>query len=88
MSAPGPGGTPVLASAMQATTDPKPTSQANQLVYNADGYYTYTFSTNITDPAKTNGVVFEPDRTHRDRDPAELQERGRRDGSASIRTST
>ena len=50
---------------MQATTDPKPAAQANQLVYNADGYYTYTFSTNITDPTKTNGVVFEPGITHR-----------------------
>lgn len=61
----GPNGTPVLASATQATTDPKPSSQPNQLVYNAEGYYTYTFNTNITDPTKTNGVVFEPGRTHR-----------------------
>ena len=58
----GPNGTPALATAMQATTD---TSTAAQLVYNADGYYTYTFSTDITDPAKTNGVVYEPTRTHR-----------------------
>jgi len=61
----GPGGKPVLASAVQATTDPKPANLSGQLVYNADGYYTYTFSTNITDPTKTNGVVFEPGRTHR-----------------------
>jgi len=61
----GPGGMPVLASAVQATTDPQPSSQASQLVYNGDGYYTYTFSTNITDPTQTNGVVFEPGRTHR-----------------------
>jgi len=61
----GPNGTPVLASAVQATTDPKPAGQAGQLVYNAEGYYTYTFSTNITDPGKTNGIVFEPNRTHR-----------------------
>ncbi|MCU0988970.1 MAG: OmcA/MtrC family decaheme c-type cytochrome [Xanthomonadales bacterium] len=61
----GPNGTPVLASATQATTDPKPASQPNQLVYRPEGYYTYTFSTNITDPAKTNGIVFEPGRTHR-----------------------
>jgi OmcA/MtrC family decaheme c-type cytochrome len=60
-----PGGGPVLASAKQATTDPKPATIANQLVYNAEGYYTYRFSTNITDPAQTNGVVFEPNRTHR-----------------------
>jgi len=64
--APGPGGVPVLAKAMQATTDPKPAGMAaTQLVYNDDGYYTYTFSTDITDPAKTNGVIFEPNRTHR-----------------------
>jgi len=61
----GPGGAPVLASAKQATTDPKPASQANQLVLNPEGYYTYTFSTNVTDPAQTMGVVFEPNRTHR-----------------------
>ena len=58
----GPGGTPVLASAKQATTDPNTPAQ---LVYNADGYYTYTFSTDIKDPTKTNGVVFEPNLTHR-----------------------
>ena len=64
----GPAGKPALASAMQATTDAKQTDAtllANQLVYNADGYYTYTFSTDIKDVTKTNGVVFEPSRTHR-----------------------
>ena len=64
----GPGGVPALASAMQATTDPKQTNavlQAAQFVYNPQGYYTYTFSTDIKDPTKTNGVVFEPARTHR-----------------------
>jgi OmcA/MtrC family decaheme c-type cytochrome len=61
----GPGGTPVLPTALQATNDPKPAGLANQLVFNQDGYYTYTFSTNITDPASTSGVVFEPNRTHR-----------------------
>lgn len=64
----GPGGVPALASAMQATTDGKQTDPAllaAQLVYNADGYYTYTFKTDITDPTKTNGVVFEPSLTHR-----------------------
>jgi OmcA/MtrC family decaheme c-type cytochrome len=64
----GPGGKPVLATAQQATTDTKqtdPALAAAQLVYNADGYYTYTFKTDIKDPTKTNGVVFEPDRTHR-----------------------
>lgn len=64
----GPGGKPVLASAKQATTDPKQTDPAllaSQLVFNSAGYYTYTFSTDIKDPAKTNGVTFEPNRTHR-----------------------
>ena len=64
----GPGGKPVLASAMQATTDGKQTDAAllaAQLVYNADGYYTYTFKTDIKDPTQTNGVVYEPTRTHR-----------------------
>jgi OmcA/MtrC family decaheme c-type cytochrome len=65
----GPNGTPVLASAKQATTDTKlsgtSTAALTQLVFNPDGYYTYTFSTDIKDPAKTNGVTFEPDRTHR-----------------------
>ncbi|HEX9720399.1 MAG TPA: OmcA/MtrC family decaheme c-type cytochrome [Ramlibacter sp.] len=62
----GPGGAPVLAKATQATTDAKPAAAAaTQLVFNADGYYTYTFTTDIKDPAKTNGVTFEPNRTHR-----------------------
>jgi OmcA/MtrC family decaheme c-type cytochrome len=61
----GPNGTAVLAEALQATTDPKPAAQANQLVFNPDGYYVYTFSTDITDPANTFGVVFEPGLTHR-----------------------
>jgi OmcA/MtrC family decaheme c-type cytochrome len=58
----GPDGNPVLPTAQQATLDPK---TAATLVFNDDGYYTYTFTTDITDPAKTGGVVFEPDRTHR-----------------------
>ncbi len=61
----GPGGNPVLPTALQATNDPKPAGLSNQLVFNPDGYYTYTFSTNITNPASTSGVVFEPNRTHR-----------------------
>ena len=64
----GPGGVPVLATAMQATTDGKQTAAAllaAQLVYNADGYYTYTFKTDIKDIAQTNGVIFEPSLTHR-----------------------
>jgi OmcA/MtrC family decaheme c-type cytochrome len=64
----GPNGKPVLASAMQATTDAKqtdPALAAAQLVFNPDGYYTYTFRTDIKNPAQTNGVPFEPARTHR-----------------------
>ena len=74
----GPNGKPVLASAMQATTDPKQTDAAllaAQLVANPDGYYTYTFRADIKDPAwtttsgttsySTNGVTFEPGLTHR-----------------------
>jgi OmcA/MtrC family decaheme c-type cytochrome len=62
----GPNGQAVLASAKQATTDPQPANPAApQLVFNAAGYYSYTFSTDVKDPAKTNGVVFEPGRTHR-----------------------
>jgi OmcA/MtrC family decaheme c-type cytochrome len=64
----GPGGVPALATAMQATTDGKQTDAAllaAQLVYNPDGYYTYTFKTDIKDVTQTNGVVFEPGLTHR-----------------------
>lgn len=64
----GPNGRPVLASARQATTDGKqtdPALAAQQLVLNPDGYYTYTFRTDIKNPAQTSGVAFEPDRTHR-----------------------
>ncbi len=75
----GPAGQPpVMAAADQATTDPyyvDATALAGQLVYNADGYYTYAFQSNIKDPNwtakvgsttyKTNGVVFEPNKTHR-----------------------
>jgi len=60
----GPNGTPVLAEAMQATTDPK-TSPSQLQFDSATGIYTYTFSTDITDPTKTNGVVFEPGKVHR-----------------------
>ncbi|HSH91207.1 MAG TPA: OmcA/MtrC family decaheme c-type cytochrome [Ramlibacter sp.] len=63
----GPNNTPVLATAKQATSDTKQTgaAAATQLIYNTDGYYTYSFTTDIKDPTKTNGVVFEPNRTHR-----------------------
>ena len=62
----GPGGKPALASAKQATTDQQTDAALpSQLVFNTDGYYTYTFRTDIKDPTKTNGVSFEPNRTHR-----------------------
>ena len=62
----GPNGAPVLASALQATTDPQPAaSAATQLAFNPAGYYTYRFSTDVTNPARTAGVAFEPGRTHR-----------------------
>jgi len=56
----GPNGVPKLASAVQATTE---TAAAIRLVYNPDGYYTYTFNKDIT-----TGVApynYEPSRTHR-----------------------
>lgn len=69
---------PAMPSALQATVDPKQTDAAllaAQLVYNPDGYYTYTFAADIKDPAwagkfgttnySTAGVTFEPNRTHR-----------------------
>jgi len=62
------GAAKVPGGAMQATTDPKqsdPALAAQQLVLNADGYYTYTFSTDIKNPAQTNNVAFEASRTHR-----------------------
>ncbi|MBE0619598.1 MAG: OmcA/MtrC family decaheme c-type cytochrome [Burkholderiales bacterium] len=57
----GPGGTPALATATQATTD---TEAEGSLVYNDAGYYTYTFSTDITaatgyDPTKTHRVAIQ-----------------------------
>jgi OmcA/MtrC family decaheme c-type cytochrome len=73
----GPNGTPALASAKQATTDPKQTDTAlaaGQLVYNPDGYYTYTFRADVTNPNWTatisgapysTGQAYEPSRTHR-----------------------
>ena len=78
---PGAAATPP-AQAMQATTDPKRSAAelaaaglGPQLVYHDEGYYTYTFSADITDPAwsatinkaaySTNGVSFDPNATHR-----------------------
>ena len=60
------------ATARQATTDSKKSLQelelageTGQLIYNPDGYYTYSFKTDITKIAETNGVVYEPTKTHR-----------------------
>ena len=58
----GPGGKPVMASALQANTE---SAAAERLEFHQEGYYTYTFATDITDPAQTQGVAFEPGRTHR-----------------------
>jgi OmcA/MtrC family decaheme c-type cytochrome len=78
---PGAAATPP-ATAMQATTDPKRSDAelaaaglGPQLVFQAEGYYSYTFSANITDPNwsatinkvaySTQGVAFDPNATHR-----------------------
>lgn len=53
----GPGGSPALSTAAQASTD-----SGGTLVYNTDGYYTYTFKTDITN---VSGITYEPSRTHR-----------------------
>jgi OmcA/MtrC family decaheme c-type cytochrome len=59
----GPGGTPVLASASQATTD---TATATQLVYNPDGYYTYTFTKDIKTVKDSAGkLLWDPTMTQR-----------------------
>ena len=83
-SAPGSPGAAMVppATAMQASNDPKRSDAelaaaglGPQLVYNPQGYYTYTFSADIADPDwaatinrvayATNGAVFDPDATHR-----------------------
>jgi len=57
------------AKARSSSTDPR---VATQLVYNADGYYTYTFDTDVADLARASAkdssgtaVTYEPLRTHR-----------------------
>lgn len=55
----GPGGVPVLKSAPQASAE---SAVAAQLVYNPDGYYTYTMSKDVT---TVPGITYEPSRTHR-----------------------
>ena len=59
----GPNGKAALISALQATTDTKGTDPA-QLAYNADGYYTYKFTSDITKNA-SGTAAYEPSRTHR-----------------------
>jgi OmcA/MtrC family decaheme c-type cytochrome len=69
----GPGGSATpKATAKQATTDGTMSLEevaaaelVGQLSYNADGYYTYAFKTDITDSTKTFGVTYEPALTHR-----------------------
>ena len=69
----GPGGmASPRATAKQATTDGQMSLEqvaaanlVGQLTYNADGYYTYAFKTDIKDITKTSGVTYEPSLTHR-----------------------
>jgi OmcA/MtrC family decaheme c-type cytochrome len=65
---------PVQATAMQATSDGKMSPAeltaaglTGQLSFNPDGYFTYTFKTDIKDPARINGAAatYEPGLTHR-----------------------
>jgi len=62
----GPGGSAVLpGGAPQASTDPR---SAAQFVYKADGYYEYTFQTdvlNVTDPLDPTKKLWDPSATHR-----------------------
>lgn len=48
-----------------STSGPTRERVAANLVDNGDGSYTYTFAKNITDPTQTNGVTYEPNKTHR-----------------------
>ncbi len=48
-----------------ATSRPTTESVPANLVDNGDGSYTYTFAKDITDPAQTGGVTYEPTKTHR-----------------------
>lgn len=48
-----------------ATSRPTTENVAAGLVDNGDGSYTYTFAKDITDPAQTGGVTYEPTKTHR-----------------------
>jgi len=69
----GPGGAASpRAVAKQATTDGQMSLEevaaanlVGQLTYNADGYYSYAFKTDIKDITKTSGVTYEPTLTHR-----------------------
>jgi len=59
----GPGGKAALTTASQSIYDPA--AGASQLAYSDAGYYTYTFTTDIKDKTKTNGVEFDAKATHR-----------------------
>jgi OmcA/MtrC family decaheme c-type cytochrome len=69
----GPDGSAVLASAMQATVETR--TSAGTLTRNDDGSYTYRFKTDITDPAQTMGVGYQPALTHRVAMQVELEGR-------------
>ncbi len=59
----GPNGQAVLASAVQATMETR--GSAGTLTRNDDGSYSYRFATDITNPAETQGVGYDPSLTHR-----------------------
>ncbi len=57
---------PAFPSTIVATTDTRmTTATASRFSYNPDGYYSYDFDKDITLTTNTNGVVFEPGKTHR-----------------------
>jgi OmcA/MtrC family decaheme c-type cytochrome len=59
----GPDGSPVLPSAMQATTETRNTGGI--LTNDGNGNYRYRYRTTVTDPGQTMGVSFGPSLTHR-----------------------
>ncbi len=63
---PGTNGSPDQWVSYMVTNTARPTTENNgTLVDNGDGSYTYTFTTDVTDPTKTGGVTYQPNLTHR-----------------------